>query len=316
MKRRTFIKLSAFGGAALQFHNLLGIDYSKVKYDMPRRLLGKTGEKISIVGLGGIMLRNNGQQFAHEIVAEAYDNGIDYYDVAPAYGNAEELLGPALETYRKNCFLACKTNKRTKEESEQELNESLKKLRTDYIDLYQFHALSELGEVETIFGRSGAIETFEKAKKEGKIRFIGFSAHDEAVALKAMDMYDFDTILYPLNCVCWHNGNFGPNVYLTAKEKNMGILALKAVAKTVIPKGKEKPYKNMWYVPFENEEKMFRAISFTLSKDLTSTVHAGDEKFFGKTIEFVRTHKDIIAPSENDIAEMTDGVEPLFRYSG
>jgi len=313
MKRRNFIRLGVAGGAALQFPNLLGIDYANAKYDMPKREFGKTGEKLSIVGFGGIVLRNNGQEFANRLIQEAYENGINYYDVAPGYGDAEELMGPALKPYRKNSFLACKTNKRNKKESEEELHDSLKKLKTDHFDLYQFHAIRTMDDVEKIFGPDGAIETFEKARKEGKVKYLGFSAHDEKAALKAMEMFDFDSILYPFNCVCWKQGNFGPKVFETAKQKGVARLALKAVAKTRRNE-KDKPYPNMWYLPFEEEKKMENAFRFTLSKDLTATVHAGDEKFFGKTIEFARSRKEILPPDEQELSAMIEGIEPLFRY--
>ena len=82
-------------------------------YNIPKRVLGKTGEKLSMIGFGGIMLNDNPQDFANELVAKAYDLGVNYYDVAPGYGTAQERLGPALKPYRNNCFLACKTHDRT-----------------------------------------------------------------------------------------------------------------------------------------------------------------------------------------------------------
>jgi predicted aldo/keto reductase-like oxidoreductase len=314
MKRRNFIKLSAAGTLAMQFPNILASPDLLHITEIPKRVLGKTGEKITIIGFGSIALRNNGQEFANELVAAAYDRGIRYWDVAPGYGDAQELLGPAMESYRKESFLACKTNKRDKEGAEKELHESLNFLRTDYFDLYQLHALSKMEDLEKAMGPGGAMETFLKAQKEGKVRFLGFSAHNEEVALKAMEMFDFDTILYPLNCVCWHNGDFGPQVYKTAKKKNMGILALKSVAKTRVSR-EEKPYPNMWYQPFEKEEEIANCLRFTLSKDITATVHAGDSIFMKKTLKFVHGTKEITAPDKKDIQAMIRDVEPIFSHS-
>ncbi len=314
MKRRSFIQLSVYGSVALQIPSILALDNSKLSFEMPKRKLGKTGEMVSIVGLGGIMLRNNGQEFANKIIAEAFDAGINYYDVAPGYGNAQELLGPALEQFRKKSFLACKTQKRMKVDAEAELHDSLKKLKTDYFDLYQLHAITSQEDIDQIFGPNGAIELFEKAKKEGKVKHLGFSAHNEEMALKAMELYDFDTILYPINCVCWHNGNFGPKVFEVAKQKGMGISALKAVAKMRVPKNQEKDYPNMWYVPFEEQAQIDQSLRFTLSKELAATVHAGDVRFFSKTIEFVRSHKEILPPDEKMIQAMVQGVDPIFTH--
>jgi predicted aldo/keto reductase-like oxidoreductase len=282
--------------------------------ELPKRVLGKTGERISIVGFGGIALRNNGQAFANETIAKAYDMGITYYDIAPAYGDSQALLGPALERYRKNVFLSCKTGKRDRAGSEEELHESLKQLKTDHVDLYQFHALSKMEDLDKIFAPGGAIETVVKAREEGKLRYIGFSAHNEDVALKAMDMFDFDTILYPVNCVCWLNGNFGPSVLETARKKNMGVLAIKAIARERIGDAPA-PYPNMWYKPFEKDEDIINALRFTFSKDITATVHAGDIKFMQKTLDMVRSAVEILPPEHGKIEAMVEGVKPIFSIT-
>jgi aryl-alcohol dehydrogenase-like predicted oxidoreductase len=313
MERRNFIKLGATGALALHVPNVFASPELKDITEIPKRSLGKTGEKVSIVGFGAIALRNNGQAFANELIASAFDKGITYFDVAPAYGDSQALMGPAFKPYRKKCFLACKTGKRDQVGAEKELHESLKQLHTDHIDLYQFHALKSMDDLDKIFGTKGAMETFIKAKQQGKIKYIGFSAHNEEVALKAMDMFDFDTILYPINSVCWLNGNFGPAVYEKALQKNMGILALKAVAKTRVPQ-KERPYPNMWYKPFEEEVELDNCLRFTLSKNIAATVHAGDSVFMKKTLQFVHNNADIRKPDLNQMKKMVGGIKPIFSH--
>ena len=166
-------------------------------------------------------------------------------------------------------------------------------------------------EVDQIFGPKGAMETMLKAKKEGKIKHIGFSAHDEQTALRMMELFEFETILYPINCACWKNANFGPQVYETARKQDMGILAIKAVARQRAPKA-ERLYPNMFYNPFSEDEEIDNALKFTLSKDITATVHAGDSIFMKITLDFVRRHKTIEAPDEEAINEMVEGVIPVF----
>ncbi|MCW4026735.1 MAG: aldo/keto reductase, partial [Candidatus Bathyarchaeota archaeon] len=114
---------------------------------MERRRYGETGVELSVVGFGGIIVKDETPSSARRIVAEAVRRGICYFDVAPTYGNAEERLGPALEPYRDSVFLACKTTKRMKEEAEEELHRSLRLLRTDHFDLYQLHGVTTLEEV-------------------------------------------------------------------------------------------------------------------------------------------------------------------------
>jgi predicted aldo/keto reductase-like oxidoreductase len=313
MKRRNFIKIAAAGGAVLQFPEVLSMYEKLGKNAIPRRSLGKTGEKLSIVGFGGIALRNNGQEFANELIPRAFNSGINYFDVAPGYGDAQELMGPPLKPYRKKVFLACKTGKRDREGAEEELHESLRLLKTDHFDLYQLHAMSKMEDVDKVLGPGGAMETFIRAKQDGKVRYLGFSAHNEEVALALIKNFDFDSILYPINCVCWNNGNFGPQVFKAAREKDMGVLALKAVAKTRVARD-ERPYPNMWYEPFGTDEEVNRGLQFTLSKDLTATVHAGDSLFMKKTLDFIVANKKIDTPDPESIRQMIDGVEPIFRH--
>jgi predicted aldo/keto reductase-like oxidoreductase len=186
-------------------------------------------------------------------------------------------------------------------------------LKTDHIDLYQFHAISKMEDVDQIFGPGGAMETFQKAHEAGKIRYIGFSAHNEAAALKAMDLFDFDSILYPLNCVCWHNGDFGPKVLETARKKNMGFMAIKAIAKTRIS-GDDKPYPNLWYEPFEGEGQLEKTLQFTLSKPITGTVHAGDSIFMKKTLQYIEGSNGFEEPDQKEILAMVEGIKPIFSH--
>ncbi len=234
MKRREFLKQAAITAAPLHLQPTQAAAKTPCN-PIARRTLGKTGEQLSMIAFGGIVVMNEETGAAANIVAEAVDRGINYFDVAPSYGNAQERLGPALAPYRKNCFLACKTEGRMKDDSRTQLEQSLQSLKTDHVDLYQFHALTKMAELDKVLGPGGAMETMEAAKKEGKIRYIGFSVHSVETALAAMDRYNFDTVLFPLNWVLVSQANFGPQILKKAQEKQMGILALKSMAKTVWP---------------------------------------------------------------------------------
>ena len=239
---------------------------------MEKRILGKTGEKLSIIGFGGIVVMNETTQDASRYVSQAIDRGINYFDVAPEYGNAQEMLGPALEPYRKGVFLACKTLERTKQGAKKELYDSLKKLRTEYFDLYQFHGVTTIDEVNQIIGPAGALECFIEAKEKGLVRYLGFTAHSEEAAIALMDMYDFSSILFPINWALWFKDNFGPAVLNKAKEKKIGILAIKALAKRALGKNEKKKWSKCWYVPAESFEEAALGLRFTLSLPVTSSV--------------------------------------------
>ena len=284
-------------------------------YQLPKRVLGKTGEKLSIVGFGGIMLNENPQAFADELVAKAYELGVNYYDVAPKYGDAEDKLGPALKPYRKNCFLACKTKERSAKGAKEDLENSLAKLQTDHFDLYQLHELSSVKEVEMAFGPGGAMETVVKAKQEGKIRFIGFSAHSVDAALMAMDYYNFDSILFPINFACWNAGNFGPQVFAAAEKRGMGILALKSMALKRINEGEELLFKNVWYRPIVDEEIMELALKYTLSKNVTAAIPPGQYTLFLKALEFIGDFNPITQMETSQLLGLAKETRPVFMHA-
>lgn len=317
MKRRDFIRTASLAAPVV---SLFPADLTAVKRvpsagKLEKRSLGKTGEMLSMIGFGGIMVRDLSPDASSAAVKMAIDAGINYFDIAPAYGNAEVMLGPALEPYRKNIFLACKTGKRKREESRKDLENSLKVLRTDHLDLYQFHAVTTLEDVKTLLGKGGAMETFLEARSEGKIRYIGFSAHSVEAAMAMMDGFDFDTILFPVNFATWYAGNFGPQVLARAQEKKMGILAIKAMAKRPWPEGADQSrYPRCWYEPFTDEENIRMGLRFTLSHPVTSALTAGDTELFRKALG----QKDHLEPlTKAEVEAIKAGSikgEPIFTY--
>ena len=237
--RRDFLKASAAaaGGFLLSKKSSLGMAKPIAKNNeiagaIPKRPLGKTGEQLSIIGLGGIVVMNAEPKHAASVVAECIERGINYFDVAPTYGDAELKLGPALKPYRDKVFLACKTDNRDRAGAKESLDASLKRLQTDYFDLYQLHAIMHVEEdVKAALSKDGAIQTLLEARKQGIIRYIGFSAHSVEAALVAMREFDFDTILYPINFGCHYRSGFDKEVIAEANKRGMGILALKAMTK-------------------------------------------------------------------------------------
>lgn len=286
----------------------------RLNYSIPRRTLGKTGEKLSIIGFGGIMLNDNSQQFANELVAKAFELGVNYFDVSPKYGNAEDKLGPALQAYRKDCFLACKTRQRDSEGAKADLENSLQKLQTDYFDLYQLHELETKEEVQQAFGPKGAMETVVKAKQEGKIKHIGFSAHSVEAAMLAMQNFDFDSILFPINFACWNAGNFGPQVFAEAEKRGMGILALKSMALTPLHNGEDLIFKNCWYKPIADEAIMKMALKYTLSKKITAAIPPGEYTLFLKALEFMVDFGAITDDEIHELLSLAKTTKPVFMH--
>ncbi len=306
MERRTFLKSTLAGSAASRMLD--------AKTPLPRRLY-KDNIKLSIIGFGGIVLVGQEQPVNERTVASAVDRGVNYFDVAPSYGNgeAEIKLGPALAPYRKDVFLACKTRSRDAEGARMELERSLDRLRTSHFDLYQFHSLTTMKDVDEITAPRGAGEFFLKAREQGKVRYLGVSAHSAEAALALMDRFPLDSILFPVNFVCWKQGKFGPQILEKAKQKGIARLALKSMAYTKRPAGAERKYRNAWYTPVDDPELARQAVSFTLSQDITAAIPPGNEILFEMAMNVAANFKPLSAKASQSLLASTAGVEPLFR---
>ncbi len=312
MKRRDFLKNAAITAAAAAAADKL---HASPTHPIARRKLGKTGEELSIIGFGGIVVMDETPGASSNIVSEAVDRGINYFDIAPSYGNAQERLGPALAPYRNRVFLACKAEDRTRDGCRKQLENSLQLLKTDHVDLYQFHGVTKMAELDKILGPGGAMETMEAAKKEGKIRYIGFSVHSQETAVAAMNRYNFDTVLFPLSFVLWTQAKFGPQIVETARQKQVGILCLKSMAKTVWPAAEKQnhPEPKCWYRPagFPHEASM--GLRWTLNHPITAAIPPGDERYFRLAMDVAQNYKPLDAQEEEALLTGATGVEPIFH---
>ena len=244
---------------------------------------------LSVVGLGGIVVKDTSVKESEKIINFAYERGVNYYDVAPGYGNSQELMGPGISKIRNKIFLACKTNKRDQVGSEDELNDSLKKLKTDYFDLYQLHGMKTEDDFYKVSSKNGALKTLFKAKKEGKIKHVGFSCHSIKVAIQLLDNYDFDSILFPVNWALILNKGFGVEILEKCKNKNISVLALKCMANGLWPTDDRGEFQKCWYEPLTDQKIIEMAIKFTLSKNVVSFLPPGNEKLFKLALEFVNS---------------------------
>ncbi len=282
---------------------------------IPKRQYGKTDVMLSVIGFGGIVVMDAEQSQANRAVAEAYERGVNYYDVAPSYGDAEIKLGPALEPYRKNVFLACKTGERKYEDAKKEFERSLKRMRTDYFDLYQLHGIVEVEkDVDAAFASDGVMKLLAEEKKKGRIRYLGFSAHSHEAALAAMDRYDFDSILFPVNFAGCLKENFAPEIIEKARQKEMAVLALKMLARQRAPEDDpvRKQYPKCWYQPITDPQEAKLAMSFTLSQPITAALPPGDERLFKMALDLVSEIGPIDADQLDKLKKLIANLEPIF----
>jgi aryl-alcohol dehydrogenase-like predicted oxidoreductase len=308
MNRRTFIQATAAAAGAFAA--------SKARAEGLARREYKDGVKLSVIGFGGIVVCGMTQTEAGRIVAEAFDRGVNYYDVAPSYfdGEAETKLGPALEPFRKRSFLACKTMERDAPGARRELERSLGRLRTDHFDLYQFHAVSSLDDVDRIVAPGGAGEMVLKAREEGKVRFIGASLHSAAAAVALMDRFALDSVLFPVNFVLFQEGNFGPQILEHAKKKGVARLALKALAHHAWPEGADRSaWPKCWYTPIDAPELAEKSVRFTLSEDVTAAIPPGDAKLFRLALDCAGRFRPLSPKEREDLLAGARGLKPIFR---
>lgn len=283
MKRRTFLKTvgATAGGVALgvrpSFADPAAPDRKLIPHasGLPRRILGRTGRAVSIVGYPGLALSKVAQPAATAALRSGFDQGVNYFDVAPAYGDAEIKMGIAIadgKIPRDQFFLASKTKVRDAAGARVELERSLQRLKTDHFDLYQLHVMSTKAELDQVCGAGGALETLVKAREEGKVRALGFSAHTKEAALALMRRFKFETVMFPVNFIDHYTNQFDPEVLALAKAEGLAVQAIKPISAGAWKRGEQKTRNNWWYKVLEEQSEIDQAIRFSLSLDPVVTV--------------------------------------------
>lgn len=280
---------------------------------MPKRHF-RPGVSLSIVGLGGMVLVGASREQANHLVADSVERGVNYFDVAPSYGEgeAEVKFGSALAPYRDRVFLACKTLDRSAAGARLQLERSLRRLRSDHVDLYQFHAVNRAEDIERILAPGGAADAFLRAREEGLVRFLGFSSHSVPASLNLLDRFSFDSILFPVNFVCYSRGKFGPQVVEKAKMGGVSCLALKALAYTPWRKGETRRYPNCWYRPIDDPVLGLQALRFSLSEDVTAVLPPGDERLYRMAVELASAVTPLTAEERRQLFERARCLRPIM----
>ena len=282
---------------------------------MQTREYGNTGQQLSIVAFAGIVVKNESTKDSSRYVSWAIDQGINYFDVAPGYGNAQNMLGPALEQYRNDIFLSCKSNKRDAISARTDLENSLELLRTDHFDLYQLHAMSTMEELETVTGPGGALEVLVKARDEGLVKHLGFSAHSAEVAIELIKRFDFDSILFPVNFTTWFEAGFGSQIMEEAEKRGVARLALKGAALHALEDRNYRVREKCWYAPIEDRELMKLALRWTLSQPITAAIPPGDPELWQMAVKIAQDFTPITAEEEAILRNEAKGRAPLFELA-
>lgn len=268
---------------------------------IPRRKLGSTGVEVTALGLGGEgVLRTFGhEKEADELINRAIDLGINYCESARAYSGSESYYGLSLRERRKELFLTSKSHERDRNGALLHLQETLKNMRTDYLDLWQVHDVRTEQDIAAIFGPKGAIEAFREAKEKGIARFIGVTGHeDPSILARCLDMFDFDTVLLPVNPAEPSYKSFLQTVVPLANEKRMGIIGMKAYFRGFAAR-------LPWYSSMEP------FLRFALSQPITTTVIGCDSvEQLEQNVSFAESFQPL---SVEEVRQLVDDVRPVAR---
>jgi predicted aldo/keto reductase-like oxidoreductase len=206
---------------------------SETGHALPRRPLGRTGQAVTLFALGGEgVLRTHGRTAeAVQVIHRALEQGVNYCDTAPAYASSMDYYGAALGERRRDIFLASKTHDRSRDGSLRLLDDSLRRLRTTHLDLWQLHDLRTTSDLDRIFGKGGALEALLEARADGRVHHLGLTGHhDPAILLEAMRRFAFDTVLVALNAADVHRLSFIRTVLVEAARQGMGVIGMKVTA--------------------------------------------------------------------------------------
>jgi uncharacterized protein len=332
LPRRDFLKLSGAAAAGLVAQDLLPGEPRRLPplpanaatpAAMPTRNLGKTGYRVGLFSLGGqaAVEQPNNEDAAVAIVERALDLGVNYIDTAAAYGGTERwsqrYIGAVMKRRRRDAFLTSKTHDRTRDGSLRLLEESLRLLNTDHLDLWQVHNVMRMEQIEQIFGPGGAIEALTRAREEKMVRFLGITGHfDPAPLMEGIRRFPFDTVLMSLNAADRHQASFALDLLPLAVEKQLGIIGMKIPARSrILASFTAPPARSGQWEPNSGPGtlSMREAMYYTLTHPVSTVIVGCDTP--AQVEENVRLAQEFTPLSEAQLTELALKTEPIKRQA-
>ena len=265
---------------------------------METRRLGKTGHQSSVVTFGAYAIGHVPQAEADRAIEWALANGINHFDVAPSYADAELRLGDYLGRHpQPGLFISCKTEQRARAQADMELRRTLERLHRDRFDLYQLHAVCTMDDLDDCFAAGGSMEAILAARDEGLVGPIGITGHAmqaPAVHAAALRRFDFATVMTAVNPYLYNDAAFRRDwdaLIALCRAQDAGVHVLKATAKA--PWGDRQPTHNTWYEPLTGQEAIDQAVAWCLSQPVTTLCASGDLAIFAKTVEAAKRYRSL-----------------------
>jgi aryl-alcohol dehydrogenase-like predicted oxidoreductase len=283
---------------------------------METRRFGRTDHMSTVAIFGAAAFSQTSQEEADQAMEMIIEAGVNHIDIARSYGEAELRVGPWMPRERDRFFLGSKTTERTKENAWKELQESLKRLQIEALDLYQIHAITTMEELDAVTMKGGALEAFLEARQNGLTRFIGITGHGvnaPKIYLEALRRFDFDTVLFPLNFVQMANSEYrgyAEELIATCKTKDVGTMIIKSITRA--PWGNRAHTATTWYEPFDTIEEIQPAVNFALSYEITGLCTAGDTRVLPLVLKACENFTPLRNSEKDKMIKSGQQYEPLF----
>jgi len=283
---------------------------------IPKAPFGSTGHQSTRTLFGAAALSDVTQEEADRAMETVLSYGVNHVDTAASYGDAELRLGPWMERYRHDLFLATKTGERRKAEAADEIRRSLERLRTDRVDLIQLHNLVDAGEWEVAMGPGGALEAAIEARDEGLVRFIGVTGHGIEVAARhkqSLERFPFDSVLLPYSYVMMRNPAYAADfeaLMAVCEERGVAVQTIKAITRR--PWGPRPQDRATWYQPLEDPDAIRLSVHWVLGRPGVFLNTVGDVNILPRVLEEASTFRE--RPSDAEMERLIEEkeMEPLF----
>jgi predicted aldo/keto reductase-like oxidoreductase len=283
---------------------------------IPTSAFGRTGHVSTRILFGGAALSRVTQLEADKAMETLLQYGVNHIDTSESYGDSELRLGPWMLRYRQKFFLATKTDGRTYPAAKDSIQRSLERLRTDYLDLIQLHAIIEDSEFETAMGPGGALEAAIEARRQGLVKFIGITSHSLRAPLihqKALARFDFDSILMPWNYQLYQNPEYAANfqaVLKTARTKNTAVQIIKTAQRRLWEDNQR--WSTTWYEPYSDQKSLDLAIHWALSTPEVFINSVGDIKVMAMVLDAAARYQKPPTDKQMQSLMKTQAAEPLW----
>lgn len=281
-----------------------------------KRPFGRTGYWSTRTLFGAAAFSNVTQEEADQTFELLQSYGVNHIDVAASYGDAELRVGPWMENHRQDFFLATKTEERTYEGAWAELRRSLKRLRTDYVDLWQMHVLVDPKEWEIAMGPGGALQAFIEAREQGLARFLGVTGHGVEVAavhLRSLERFDFDTVLLPASYTMMQNAAYAADfekLFAICRERNVAVQTIKSLVRA--PWGDRPRTRATWYEPLEDQADIDLAVHWVLGHPDFFLNTIGDIHILPKVLDAASRFAGRPTASQMAALDKARNLQPLF----